>query len=53
MLTLHDNAKTQMKTRAALELLDKYHGHESLREKLSFAVYMNGKKIDIYEDDED
>jgi len=52
MLTLHDNTKTQIKTRVALELLDEYHGHESLRAKLGFAVYMNGKKIDIYEDDE-
>jgi len=52
MLTLHDNAKTQIKTRSALALLDDFHGHESLREKLGFAVYMNGKKIDIYEDDE-
>jgi len=52
MLTLHDSTKTQTKTRGALDLLDDYHGHESLREKLGFAVYMNGKKIDIYEEDE-
>jgi len=53
MLSLHEFPKSQNKTRTALELLDDFHGHESLREKLSFAVYMNGKKIDIYEDDED
>jgi len=52
MLTLHDNTKTQLKTRVALDLLDDFHGHESLRAKLGFAVYMNGKKIDIYEEDE-
>jgi len=46
MLSLHKFPKSQNKTKTALAILDKDHGHESLREKLGFSVYMNGRKIE-------